>query len=656
MQKQREAAVKAQLEAATKLLEARALMAPPPERVVDNHVKVSNAEERARILALPKIDYYDTNLYPDRYHELRRPDVPAVTRLPSTGHLVRGLNAAQNAALWAIQEQEGGVITLPVGTGKQLIAFLAGTVLQADYLFFVTPASSRAQVAVGYSDWRTIFRLPYHLLIISPETISRDSGVAGIEANLAAAKRPVIVIDEAHKFGNQFAARTGRLARLLSRHSNLRVVAMSGSFMSHSITQFAHLSQWSLGLKSPLPRTGTSLLDAWSRVLDHSKIPPKLEDYTHVEPLVLWAGGESFSGMSSRDRRTQARRAFAKRLDTSPGVVTARGEGLGTSLRLERAPGSRDLNIPDEVKDKLARLRANGEIEFDGVVDVLADPLAQMRAERQLAMGFYYKWEWPLDSNQRPKIDFDWVETRRAWNAFVRSEILECARDGYDSEMTIRTTIVHECATLPQARWHAGHVAWQAWAPHSSKRWSGQPTPPTRTVWIDTFFMDYVNGLIRQMPASTLVWYRSDAVREALRAAGHEVAEGRSFDTKKSRRLCVSINSHAEALNLQQAWHTNLVVEPPAGANIWEQMLGRTHRQHQRADEVVAYVVLHHESFERKMVEAFLASTGVQEAMGTPMKLCFADKVDMPAYHYDPDLDLDLGDSDEALEFEALWL
>jgi hypothetical protein len=94
-----------------------------------------------------------------------------------------------------------------------------------------------------------------------------------------------------------------------------------------------------------------------------------------------------------------------------------------------------------------------------------------------------------------------------------------------------------------------------------------------------------------------------------------------------------SIAAHATGKNLQQ-WNRNLVVIPPTSGQVWEQLLGRTHRMGQEQDVVVAETYLHHESYRASMAQAFADARFLEETLGNRQRLLYCDK-SIPSYIYD---------------------
>jgi hypothetical protein len=79
---------------------------------------------------------------------------------------------------------------------------------------------------------------------------------------------------------------------------------------------------------------------------------------------------------------------------------------------------------------------------------------------------------------------------------------------------------------------------------------------------------------------------------------------------------------HGKGKNLQ-AWNRQLVIEPPASGTVWEQLLGRTHRQGQRADDVIAVVYQHTDRVRAAVDRATAQARYIEQTQGTPQKMVF---------------------------------
>ena len=84
-----------------------------------------------------------------------------------------------------------------------------------------------------------------------------------------------------------------------------------------------------------------------------------------------------------------------------------------------------------------------------------------------------------------------------------------------------------------------------------------------------------------------------------------------------------SYNVHGTGKNLQ-AWRNQLLLDPPSSGQAWEQLLGRTHRQGQTADEVLFHYYDHTDEFRNAIVTAKASAAYIQETTQTPQRLLYA--------------------------------
>ncbi len=66
---------------------------------------------------------------------------------------------------------------------------------------------------------------------------------------------------------------------------------------------------------------------------------------------------------------------------------------------------------------------------------------------------------------------------------------------------------------------------------------------------------------------------------------------------------------------------------PPPSGRVWEQLLGRTHRPGQLADEVHVDVVIGHPNVRDDIMQAYMDAEYVRDTTGQPQKLLLADGV-----------------------------
>ena len=186
-------------------------------------------------------------------------------------------------------------------------------------------------------------------------------------------------------------------------------------------------------------------------------------------------------------------------------------------------------------------------------------------------------------------------------------------------------------------RYNDLEAAWVAW----SARQKHKQRPPTKAVWLDSFFIDRVMQWVADTEAAgfkPLVWYEQEAVgQELLRrgipmyGAGTNPNPGNAIDPAFAFTCALSIRTHSEGKNLQP-WSRGLVTCPPASGTRWEQLLARTHRTQQTAATVHTDVMQHVKEFKEALAAARAAADYVQSCLDNEQKLLFAllDNIHLP--------------------------
>jgi hypothetical protein len=541
-------------------------------------------------------------------------------RLVRPGAILDGrplrLNGLQCMALAAIAHARGAVLPIGVGGGKTFIALLAGTVLGVDHTLILTKPNVVAQTQRWIARAQDLFCVQGSMQCKSYPWVSAKANSRELE-QLAANVGPgrlAIVCDEAHALGDLDAARTRRFGRAVQ--SGVPVVAMSGTLSHDSIQQFAHIAEWALGTRSFLPRNSDPNHEhhvlAWSACLDRRGRPTS-HDWRTVAPL-LDAFGESERPDGGKGLVSYARQAFQRRMRLAPGVVCSSESSIGTSLTITPI----EIEVPARVKQLLAQVM-DASVDPEG--EILPDDLSRARVGTHLSLGYYQKWRWPLGPDGLAIVDEEWVRSRRGWAKVVRDELAERAGPDYDSEALVRAAIGTE---LEAGAMQWPHLALKRWEPQRKK-----PEPPSVPTWIDLYLVSDVIDRVMDFERRrqhVIVWYGSTALEPLFREAGLPVyGAGSKIPTEKRQSFAASWNVHKEGVDGLQRWcRTNLVLEPPGSGGIWEQMLGRTHRQGQEADEVEVYVYAHTEPFRRSLRSAIESARYIEESFGTRQKLAMA--------------------------------
>jgi hypothetical protein len=316
-------------------------------------------------------------------------------------------------------------------------------------------------------------------------------------------------------------------------------------------------------------------LEAWANAVD------EIKNYEQRMPTGPGALIAFCSPQEKMQGREGVRSAMRRRIQETPGVVASRGQSVEASLNIS-------LILVDEYNDKIKSLGAqlhegllpNGDVYIVEGKEFSPTALqAKWRIMRTLTSGFWYQWE--------PQPPAAWMELRSAWKKTVR-RLLEEHIPGLESEALVTK------AAIQKKLGFAAHEMYQEWSRvKDDYKWKVVP------VWEDDCVIRRVRAWSKKH--NGLVWVSEVALGQRLEQElglpyFHEMGRdslNRAVESMNPSDGCivVSVASNSEGRNLQ-VWNENLIISPPPTGTVWEQILGRTHRQGQEADEVWADVLI----------------------------------------------------------------
>lgn len=508
------------------------------------------------------------------------------------------LRPTQSTALYWAAKVGGLLGPIGVGHGKGLLTMLLPVAMRAQRPLLLIPPSMRDPFARELRKFKPHWRMHPGLRVVPYSQLSVASG-----ADLLAKIQPDLVIaDEVHNLRHPTATRTKRLLRYFAQFPSTKFAGLSGTVTRKGLADYAHLAELALGDGSPLPLDAYELL-AWANCIDSDGWPCESD-------WEVLASGEHFLPANWRDlsfhdddmeRRTVARANFQRRFVTTPGVVATDSASVGASLLfVEQA-----LPVPSELQGVIDRVAATW-CRPDG--EEMDSPLAKYRLDSQLSAGFWYRWVWPHDEP-----DEAWIDARAKWHRAVRFT-LKSNIEGLDSPLLVTRAV--QSGKLPLLE-----STWAAWDAQRHK-----PAPPTETVWVSDFLVrTAVDWALTRIEADQpgIVWYSDNAVGRALRHAGLPVYMAGDTLPETSAGAFVmacSIKAFGTGQNLQ-AWAHNLVLSMPSSASDIEQLIGRTHRAGQPADEVEVHYFAHTKHARNTLRSAARQARYIEETTGDAQRL-----------------------------------
>ncbi len=495
-----------------------------------------------------------------------------VSRYLKTPQGTQTLRPLQAKALQELHDFGGLFGPIPVGEGKTLVSFLAPVVLECKRPLLIVPAKLRDKTLREFEALKHHWKRNPGLQIVSYEKLSRENGTKFLQNY----QPDLLILDEAHRLKNKNAAVTRKISAWIRTFPETRVVVMSGTITKRSLLDFAHLLRWCLPPdRCPLPQP-VSELEAWAAAVDEIK---NYESRVPTGPGALIVMCDIKEKQAGRDG---VRSAVRRRLQETAGVLATNAQSVATSLNiqlvLETGYNTQIRQLAEQLNEGTL---PNGDVFIEeGKEGSTAALNARWRIMRTLTSGFWYDWD--------PKPPPDWLELRASWKKAVR-KLLEAHLPGLESE-----ALVAKAAANKKLGWSA-YELYLEWAKVRDKhKWNVVP------VWEDDSIIQRVAKWSKDHHG--LIWVSEVALGDRLerelglpyfRQMGQN-KQGLPVESAESKNgsIVVSVASNSEGRNLQHEWSDNLVISPPPTGTVWEQIIGRTHRPGQEADEVWFEVVI----------------------------------------------------------------
>lgn len=535
--------------------------------------------EFRRVEALPRRDWQE-----DTTPEL----IADITAALKTKSGTMTLRPVQAAMIKEAYENCGLIAPVGVGHGKTLPSLLIFTVLNSQRPLLLVPAPLKKRTVE-----RDIPELSRHWKIKQNIVVESYDFLSGIQNQkwLWSYKPDVIIADEGHNLKTRKAARTKRFLKYFKEHPQTIFCVMSGTITKNSLLDFSHLAALALRERSPLPRSYNDLT-AWDYV-----ISTKRDDHYHptTHPGAL-ARIEEYPGQSPRE-------IFQRRFSQTPGVVCTTDTAVPNSIVIHPI---REVPMPPAVATALQRLDKAWELP-DGIQ--VWDHLEQSRYGMELSAGFFNRWIEPPPE--------DWMDFRKAYIS-ASTEIRSRGFKDIDSQGTLEQAI------------EDGRIHCPPYWPWKNIRKTY--TPKTAENWVDQYLVREAIRRSRFRPS--IIWYYNPCVGEAFRKLGIETYGSSNKDKRKLDSLIDGMNAGKLTIacswkthgfgKRMQAWSHNIVVQPPASGLDWQQLIGRTHREGQQADEVTIEVMQHTKFYRKAFEKALLEARYLQETGKEPQKLLLA--------------------------------
>lgn len=476
----------------------------------------------------------------------------------------------------------------PVGAGKTWLMYMGAALSEryfgASNLTVLVPAYLRRDTVTAHRAFAKFWRPPQQpirvvtyneislrrnaFLLCACSQCTNGADLTDVYADIENPPEPIrpgyLGIDEVDVLSNVTKSAVGRrVARFFSNHdgSECRRLGGTGTMpVEDSVAGMFPILAWFFETKAPVPFEYRDRV-AWAAALDDNPRGGSFDATALVEAF----GGD----VNAPDVRMEARRAYGKLLDETPGFIIVRKSSCDTAINMRAIPAPHD----DAIEELFIPLRDRG-LAVDEYI--IGDSLSRRRYAVTLGAGWVDVWD--------PRPPSDWLEARNAYNAAVADVIRNASRRGVplDTEAQARRRL-------------KGSPVLETWEATRDK-FTPNPVP----IAISPSVVNFVHQWL-QLNTPAIVWVSGTWLGETLEkltSVSYYADNGLNRFGKPPRpgeSIIASVQSNMRGRNWQ-AWNKMLIIGAFARASWIEQIVGRAHRQNQHDAVWVDFLAVSGES------------------------------------------------------------
>ncbi len=404
----------------------------------------------------------------------------------------------------------------------------------------------------------------------------------------------LIIADEAHKIAGR-SARRRRVEHFLKQNPTTAVCLMSGTMINRELMEIHVLGKYALKENLPMPLPWPQAASLSEALAPKGPIIP-MDKLRMARDLVDWAG-LMYDGVA-KSMLTTLRKAYHKRLATSPGVFLSEGSKVKSSIIFDIHYGEMTCPI---VAEHIKNVEETWTTPDDQTFETA---LEKFKWIQELNNGFYNSLVWPEEHPLLEEAKYA-HELNKLTKSLIRKFIGEKHRPGLDTPLLVRNDMQHHGSLNVGGELYG---AWVSWKKASSV--TGLPERISRFVRVSDEKVKFAverwkkldpkteGGVVfyqRQGHGTWLVEYfekefgKDNVIHAPAGLDLNTLAE--STDLKGSI-VIASIGSHGTGVDgLQRHFNKVMYASDLNTVADSEQSIARLHRTGQEADEVEVHIL-----------------------------------------------------------------
>jgi hypothetical protein len=459
-------------------------------------------------------------------------------------HYLKPIQVSTLQRISNLDNNEGCLINVPMGSGKTLISLLIPLIVPCRRPLLIVPPAAQKDFKLEFSEKRKLIPELMPIRMLSSGMLSTEKG-----KNLIKEIAPdLIIVDEVQMYQNFEAVRTYKMFEYINK-MNVRFFGLSATCLSYEVEKFAHILQMVAKDNNPLPNSREIVLMMKELFKDEESYKNNVNLFSVRSRIINTSRYDTLEDW------------LPKRLTQCENIVTSNIVSSNQPLSILEYK----YPIPDGLSKHIKKLDDDWVLPNGEPIVEAIEWHIQMN---YMSLGFYR-----VQVFSDLSLKTAYLESRRDWFKVIRGYMLYHRTDILDAPSVV--TRLAEKGRLNRSEQRA------------YERYLKYSKVEVVNDYVDVVEPSFISDRVSEFTSqheNLLVWFTHNRVAE--KTGLEYFTKGDTILDPKKRHIALSANSFYAIKNLQ-AWNNNLLLEPILEAKRFRQLVARTHRMGQQKQVTV---------------------------------------------------------------------